>query len=61
LLGLLYFTVPEPSYDEIAARTGMPRGSLGPTRRRCLEKLRRLLAPRFGLDVSGGEERPPRR
>lgn len=29
-------------YDTIAQRTGMPRGSLGPTRGRCLDKLRRL-------------------
>lgn len=30
---------PAPSYDELAATLGVPRGSLGPTRRRCLEKL----------------------
>lgn len=30
------------AYDDIAARMGMPRGSLGPTRSRCLGKLRRL-------------------
>ena len=29
-------------YDEIAQRMNMPRGSLGPTRGRCLDKLRRL-------------------
>lgn len=28
------------SYDDVAARLGMPRGSLGPTRARCLAKLR---------------------
>lgn len=31
----------EPSYDEIAARLGMPRGSIGPIRGRCLARLRR--------------------
>jgi RNA polymerase sigma factor (sigma-70 family) len=31
------------SYDEIAARLGIPVGSIGPTRARCLEKLRRLM------------------
>jgi RNA polymerase sigma factor (sigma-70 family) len=30
-----------PSYDEIGAALGMPVGSIGPTRKRCLEKLRR--------------------
>ncbi|WP_127999370.1 RNA polymerase sigma factor [Piscinibacter defluvii] len=29
-------------YDSIAERMGMPRGSLGPTRSRCLGKLRKL-------------------
>jgi len=30
-----------PSYDEISAALGMPVGAIGPTRARCLEKLRR--------------------
>jgi RNA polymerase sigma factor (sigma-70 family) len=34
---------PPMSYDEIAAAVDRPRGSLGPTRQRCLEHLRRLL------------------
>ncbi|OLT39140.1 hypothetical protein BJF86_08875 [Serinicoccus sp. CNJ-927] len=33
-----------PDYDEISAALGMPRGSIGPTRGRCLDKLRRSLA-----------------
>lgn len=33
-----------PDYDEVSAALGMPRGSIGPTRGRCLEKLRRSLA-----------------
>ncbi len=37
------------SYDEIAARTGVPRGSLGPTRARCLDKLRRLVVAAGGV------------
>jgi RNA polymerase sigma factor (sigma-70 family) len=32
------------SYQELAARLGMPLNSLGPTRSRCLSHLRRLLA-----------------
>ena len=30
-------------YDEVARRMNMPTGSLGPTRARCLDKLRRLV------------------
>jgi RNA polymerase sigma factor (sigma-70 family) len=30
-------------YDEVARRLGMPTGSIGPTRSRCLDKLRRLV------------------
>ena len=40
LLTLLYFTAPVPDYDEVARRMKMPRGSLGPTRARCLDKMR---------------------
>jgi RNA polymerase sigma factor (sigma-70 family) len=32
---------PMPSYEEIGAAMGMPVGSVGPTRARCLERLRR--------------------
>jgi RNA polymerase sigma factor (sigma-70 family) len=38
------------SYHQIAARLGVPIGSLGPTRARCLTKLRKLVRQR-GLDV----------
>lgn len=41
LLTLLYYH--PHSYAEIAALLDIPEGSLGPTRARCLEKLRRLL------------------
>jgi RNA polymerase sigma factor (sigma-70 family) len=34
----------EPSYQEIAARLKIPIGSIGPTRARCIESLRALLA-----------------
>ena len=30
-------------YDEVGRRLGMPQGSIGPTRSRCLDKLRRLV------------------
>ncbi|MBL8302790.1 MAG: sigma-70 family RNA polymerase sigma factor [Ideonella sp.] len=32
------------SYDEIARRLAIPVGSIGPTRSRCLAKLRRLVS-----------------
>jgi RNA polymerase sigma factor (sigma-70 family) len=35
--------VKRPDYDEVAVALGMPRGSIGPTRGRCLAKLRSLL------------------
>lgn len=35
---------PPPSYDEVEEVLGMPRGSIGPTRRRCLDQLRARLA-----------------
>jgi RNA polymerase sigma factor (sigma-70 family) len=43
LLRLLYFDVDEPSYVAIAQQMQMPVASVGPTRARCLEKLKRLL------------------
>ena len=41
--GLLrMLAAPEPpSYEEVSAALGMPIGAIGPTRARCLEKLRR--------------------
>jgi RNA polymerase sigma factor (sigma-70 family) len=58
LLELLYFSSPARSYDEIADEMDMPRGSLGPTRRRCLDKMRTHLEPVLGGDVSGRPEEP---
>jgi len=43
LLRIVAF-VPRPDYDVVAAQLCMPRGSIGPTRGRCLAKLRALLA-----------------
>ena len=43
LLRLLYFASPDMSYDDVAKKMKMPRGSLGPTRRRCLDELKRGL------------------
>jgi RNA polymerase sigma factor (sigma-70 family) len=42
LLRILMAT-PPPSYAEVAAALDMPIGSIGPTRGRCLERLRRIV------------------
>jgi RNA polymerase sigma factor (sigma-70 family) len=43
LLRLLFLEPKEPSYQEIAQRTGLAIGSIGPIRARCLTRLRRVL------------------
>jgi RNA polymerase sigma factor (sigma-70 family) len=53
LLRIIAF-VPRPDYAAVAAELGMPIGSIGPTRGRCLAKLRVLLASTLeGDDVVG--------
>ncbi|MGH6656118.1 MAG: RNA polymerase sigma factor [Actinocrinis sp.] len=49
LLRVVAFTH-RPDYDAVAVALGMPRGSIGPTRGRCLAKLRTLL----DTDTHGG-------
>src|SRR5262245_48050642 len=44
LLEALYFRTQSPSYDDLAAQLGMSRGSIGPTRQRCLEGMRKELS-----------------
>ena len=48
---------PPPPYAEISAKLGLPVGSIGPTRARCLERLRRSphLAGLFGGGLSDVE------
>jgi len=43
LLTMLFYQKDELNYAEIARRMGMPVPSVGPTRARCLEKLKKLL------------------
>jgi DNA-directed RNA polymerase specialized sigma24 family protein len=43
LLTALYFEAGEPSYAEVAVRLGRPVGSIGPTRARCLRRLKQVL------------------
>lgn len=44
LLELLFYSTQQQSYESIAAALNMPVGSIGPTRVRCLQKLRNTLA-----------------
>jgi len=44
LLTRLYLDPAEPSYEEIARELALPLGSIGPTRARCLGKVRAALA-----------------
>ena len=43
LLTLLFYRSDVPPYVEVAATLGVRAGSIGPTRARCLQKLRRIL------------------
>jgi RNA polymerase sigma factor (sigma-70 family) len=44
LLYALYLEPEQPSYAEVAARLGIAVGSVGPTRIRCLKRLRQILS-----------------
>lgn len=46
LVELLYFDSKSPSYEDISQNLGMPVASIGPTRARCLDKLRAILRRR---------------
>jgi DNA-directed RNA polymerase specialized sigma24 family protein len=49
---LLRLVATSASYEEVAAALDMPIGSIGPTRARCLERLKRsLLASGINADV----------
>ncbi|AEV85788.1 RNA polymerase sigma-H factor [Actinoplanes sp. SE50] len=57
LLGMLMRDEPVP-YAEISTRLSMPCGAIGPTRSRCLDRLRRNPALRALLtDAEGNEEK----
>lgn len=43
LIRLLYQTDPTPSYTEIARIMGISEGAIGPTRGRCLQKIKKIL------------------
>jgi RNA polymerase sigma factor (sigma-70 family) len=44
------FAQDPPSHDELAARLGIPLGSIGPTRARCLRKLEAILVE-MGIEL----------
>ncbi|MCC6458152.1 MAG: sigma-70 family RNA polymerase sigma factor [Caldilineaceae bacterium] len=52
LLSLIFLDIDEPSYEEISTRLSMPKGSIGPTRNRCLAQLRLILE---GLGITSSE------
>ena len=58
LIALLLEDPPVP-YAEISAQLGIPVGSIGPTRRRCLDKLRRspAVAALINTDTSAANDR----
>jgi RNA polymerase sigma factor (sigma-70 family) len=48
LLTMLYFLGDEPTYEDVSRSLNIPISSIGPTRGRCLAKLRRILRDTFG-------------
>jgi RNA polymerase sigma factor (sigma-70 family) len=51
---LRILVVASPPYEEVAAALDMPIGSIGPTRARCLERLRRRLSG-SGISADAGD------
>ncbi len=58
LIAMLIQDPPMP-YAKISAELGIPVGSIGPSRRRCLEKLRRDPAVAALIDAEAGLEQQP--
>ncbi|TFH64651.1 MAG: sigma-70 family RNA polymerase sigma factor [Candidatus Zixiibacteriota bacterium] len=52
---LFFFAPEEQSYDQIAESLGMTMNSLGPVRRRCLERLKEILRKNGVLSVRGDD------
>lgn len=53
LLTLIFLDQRELSYEEISSQVGIPKGSIGPTRNRCLQQLRSILE---GLGFTPSQE-----
>jgi len=56
MLSAMFFAPKTKSYDEIAKDAGIAINSIGPIRRRCLEKLRKILEENGYLDVRTKEK-----
>jgi RNA polymerase sigma factor (sigma-70 family) len=56
ILTVLVLADPPVPYDEASERLGRPIGSLGPSRRRCLDKMKGLLGDDVGRDDAGNEK-----
>jgi RNA polymerase sigma factor (sigma-70 family) len=50
LIEMIFLDVREPTYDEISALLNIPKGSIGPTRNRCLAQLRLQLGEKDPFD-----------
>ncbi len=50
LLTALFLEASPPSYEELAARFGIPVGSIGPTRARCFKKLEAIMI-KMGIEI----------
>lgn len=57
----LFVEDPPVPYTEISVRLGIPVGSIGPSRARCLDKLRRdpVIAALMNAELAGGGQSPP--
>ncbi len=53
----MFLETGENDYNSLARRTGMPLGSVGPTRARCFKKLRKILLD-LGFNPSAEESSP---
>ncbi len=52
LLYLLFLDPEQPAYEQICSCLAIPKGSIGPTRKRCLEQLRSILEALESIHVS---------
>lgn len=55
LLSALFLGVDEPVYEQVAKQLGIPVGSIGPTRARCLKKLEQILSRKGFTDNPDNE------
>jgi len=57
-LWLFFFAPKKHSYDHIASVLGMTSNSLGAFRRRCLQRLQRILLENGFLEARNGTRKP---